>query len=129
MVYMKTIILVFVIFIMFTGMLMSVLAQTEAGLIAEWHFDGDAKDSSGHGNDGIIYGGKFVDERFGKALSLNGMSDYVGLNYIKIGQSITVLAWVKSANSTWNTNCWIASARGENGFVICPLWVILNKRG
>jgi hypothetical protein len=34
---------------------------TRTGLVAEWHFDGDAKDSSGNGNDGTIYGAIFVD--------------------------------------------------------------------
>lgn len=45
---------------------------TRAGLAAEWHFDGDAKDSSGNGIDGTIYAGTFTDGKFGKALSLNG---------------------------------------------------------
>jgi len=29
---------------------------TRTGLVGEWHFDGDAKDTSGNGNDGMIYG-------------------------------------------------------------------------
>lgn len=40
---------------------------SRAGLVAEWHFDGDAKDSSGNGNDGTIYGATFVDGKVGKA--------------------------------------------------------------
>jgi hypothetical protein len=46
------------------------------GLVAEWHFDGDAKDSSGNGIGGTGYGTTFVDGKFGKALALNGGTSY-----------------------------------------------------
>ncbi len=71
---------------------------TRTGLVAEYHFDGDAKDSSGNGNDGVIYGATFVDGKLGKALALNGIDEYVkipnaaSLNPIQI----TVEAWIKA---------------------------------
>ncbi len=37
------------------------------GLVAEYHFDGDARDSSGNGNDGTIHGATFVAGKVGKA--------------------------------------------------------------
>ncbi len=49
---------------------------SRAGLVAEWHFDGDGKDSSGNANTGVIYGASFVDGVSGKALSFNGVDDY-----------------------------------------------------
>ena len=46
------------------------------GLVAEWHFDGNARDLSGNGIDGIVYGASFVEGKFGKALLFNGVRDY-----------------------------------------------------
>ncbi len=61
--------------LMQTGTAMGEISRT--GLVTEWHFDGDAKDSSGNGIDGTIYGATFVDGKFGKALALNGINDNV----------------------------------------------------
>jgi len=47
---------------------------TRTGLVGEWHFEGDAKDTSGNGNDGTIYGATFVEEVNGKALNFNECS-------------------------------------------------------
>ncbi len=70
------------------------------GLVAEWHFDGDAKDSSGNGNDGTIYGATFVDGKSGKGLSFNGVSDYVERSFDPSftpgTKSWTVEAWIKA---------------------------------
>jgi uncharacterized repeat protein (TIGR01451 family) len=61
---------------------MPVQAQIDDGLVAEWHFDegiGNVlKDSSGNGNDGTIYGATWVDGKFGKALTFDGLDDYIG---------------------------------------------------
>ncbi|MCK4797404.1 MAG: LamG domain-containing protein, partial [Spirochaetes bacterium] len=68
------------------------------GLVAEWHFDGDAKDSSGNGNDGVIYGATFVDGVSDKALSFDGVDDYVNCGNDESlepsSEEITVSAWV-----------------------------------
>jgi hypothetical protein len=40
------------------------------GIVGEWHFDGDAKDSSGNGNDGTIYGDTFINYVRENALGL-----------------------------------------------------------
>jgi hypothetical protein len=80
------------------------------GLIGEWHLDGDAKDTSGNGNDGALAGNvTFTPGRYGKALALNrvalngvapnGAGDYVTVPdsaSLKDGQTgLTVAAWVK----------------------------------
>jgi len=64
------------------------------GLVGEWHFDGDAKDSSGNGNDGTVYGASFVEGKFGKALSFDGVGDYVQTP-ISSGTTYTLEAWIK----------------------------------
>lgn len=63
------------------GLSAIVQAQSDEGLVAEWHFDEGsgtiAKDESGSGNDGAIYGAKWVEGKFGKALEFDGVDDYV----------------------------------------------------
>lgn len=53
----------------------------EDGLIAHWKFDEAsgllALDSSGNGNDAKISGAVYVEGRFGTALSLDGINDYL----------------------------------------------------
>jgi curved DNA-binding protein CbpA len=79
-------------------------AQSNEGLVAEWHFDGDAKDSSGNGNDGTISGATFVDGVRGKALSFNGVSDYIAIPPVTRGlPSGTVVLWFKA--TAWNPCC------------------------
>jgi hypothetical protein len=77
MVYMKGVVMVFAMILLMVGMPAGVAAQSEDGLVGEWHFDGDAKDSSGNGNDGTVYGATFVDGVRGQALSFDGVDDYV----------------------------------------------------
>jgi len=46
MVNMNVVVMAFVTILMLTGMPASVQAQSETGLVGEWHFDGDAKDTN-----------------------------------------------------------------------------------
>ena len=58
-----------------------VQALSDDGLVAEWHFDEGSgsvlKDSSGNGNDGVIYGATWVEGKYGGALSFDGVNDYI----------------------------------------------------
>jgi len=50
------------------------------GLIAHYEFEGNAKDSSGNGNDGTEHGGvTYVDGVIGKAGSFDGVDDYINI--------------------------------------------------
>ena len=66
---------------MLVGVSATVQAKSDQELVAEWHFDEGSgsvvKDSSGNGNDGTIHGAKWVDGKYGKALSFDGNGDYV----------------------------------------------------
>jgi len=68
------------------------------GLVAYYPFNGDAKDKSGNGNDGTIYGATWVDNGgCGKALSFDGTDDYVKVPSsasFDIIDEITIAAWV-----------------------------------
>lgn len=105
---MKVVVMAFAMIIMLAGMPASVQAQSDEGLVAEWHFDGDAKDSSGNGNDGTIYGATFVEGIKGKALSFNGLNNYVEIPHSTVLQPerITVVAWVKLAANTPSNDIW-----------------------
>lgn len=74
----------------------------EAGLVGWWRFDGDCKDSSGNGNDGVGVGVEFVADRHGnpdRAGAFNG-NQYVRVpntpSIKAIDNSITMSAWFRS---------------------------------
>jgi hypothetical protein len=87
------------------GLLPNVQAQSDAGLVAEWHFDEGSgtilRDSSGNGNDGTIYGATWVDGKSGKALSFDGKDDYVdcGTSSTLRPIPITIMAWIKTESA------------------------------
>ena len=69
-------------------------------LVAYYPFNGNANDSTVTGNNGIIHGGTWVDDRFGNsgsALSLNGQSDFVEIpdNAVLKPPAVSVTMWVK----------------------------------
>lgn len=73
------------------------------GLVGYWSFDEGigttAHDSSGNYNDGTVYGANWTDGKFGKALSFDGIDDYVQVSSSTsldcISDAITIAAWVK----------------------------------
>ena len=72
--------------------------SAEQGLVADYHFDGDANDSSGNENNGTIYGGAaFVDGVSGQALSFDGVDDYVNVSdapTLDLTTALTIEAWI-----------------------------------
>jgi len=75
-----------------------------ADLVALWHFDGDADDSTVNNNDGTVSGASWVDDgKLGKALSFDG-NDYVIVSDSSLLEPdrITVEAWVKSSGTPGN---------------------------
>jgi len=64
-----------------------------------------AKDSSFYNNHGTIYGATWTDGKFGKALSFDGVDDYVKINSLTPIQNtsinkFTFVAWVKYISDT-----------------------------
>ena len=72
------------------------------GLVAYYSFDHcDARDDSGNGHDGTIYGNpECVDGILGKAFEFDGKDDYIwlGRNENLSPSHITVTAWIKLTN-------------------------------
>jgi hypothetical protein len=75
------------------------------GLVGWWRFDEGtgttAGDSSGNGNDGTIYGASWVDGKYGKALSFDGINDYG-----EIADSASLHIW----SGDWSIGFWIYRA-------------------
>jgi hypothetical protein len=74
----------------------------DPSLVGLWHFDevsgNTVIDSSGHGNDGTVYGATLVDSKFGlgKALSFDGVNNYVEIPdkpSLQLSNAFTVMAW------------------------------------
>lgn len=92
---------------------MSVHAQLH-DIVGIWLFDEDggqkAIDSSGNGNDGVFLGkATWVDGKFGKAISLNGVNDAIEIkdnDSIDFdGDQITITSWFwwEGAGDGWQT--------------------------
>jgi hypothetical protein len=72
------------------------------GLVAYWRFEGNMEDSSENGNEGSLINmapesGNWVDGKVGKALSFDGVDDYVNIpdnQSLDITDEITIGMWV-----------------------------------
>jgi hypothetical protein len=80
-------------------LLVLVATSAQADLVALWHLDGDATDSSGNGNDGAVYGAGYVGGTFGQALSFDGNDDYVDIGTANLVTGAhTVEFWAYSSS-------------------------------
>jgi len=90
------------------------------GLVAYWSFDegtgNTVYDLSGNGNHGTIYGAKWVQGKFGKALSFDGVDDYVDCGddeSLNPGTgSFTISIWVGGYTDT-SSNMHTLVAKGD----------------
>ncbi len=75
------------------------IAQAPSDAVLIMHFDEGsgtiAKDESGHGNDGTIYGATWTTGVSGKALSFDGVNDYVKMGELSSYPELTISSWVK----------------------------------
>ncbi|MBI5153458.1 MAG: laminin G domain-containing protein, partial [Parcubacteria group bacterium] len=84
---------------------------TPIGLIGSWNFDEGAgdmvNDSSGNNNQGVLVGNPtWVSGRFGKALSFDGIDDYVEMGdkqILNITKEISLSLWLKANTSQIGT--------------------------
>lgn len=84
----------------FSGLVLAGMAGTGAavsGMVAEWHFNGSAQDTSGSDNHGTINGATFVQGISGQALSFDGVDDMVVVPHspsLSLDK-FTMEAWIK----------------------------------
>jgi hypothetical protein len=79
------------------------------GLSAYYAFEGDAKDSSGKGNNGTLQGSpSFADgpAGYGKAIQLNGVADYVDLPISNLISTLSSATFSTRVNMTSYTGNW-----------------------
>jgi hypothetical protein len=95
-----------------------VISNLQKGLIGQWKFNGNAKDSTPYGNDGTDYGATLTTDRKGqsnKAYSFNGTNNYIALSdstALKPTTALTVSSWVNPTDFTCagvDTDCAIFS--------------------
>ncbi|VVB95772.1 3',5'-cyclic adenosine monophosphate phosphodiesterase CpdA [uncultured archaeon] len=89
--------------------------------VAQFHFEGNAEDSSGNGNNGTIIGATFVQGISGQALSFDGVNDYVKTNANINTLPLTIEAWVypRSITGTGVNNKYIIdNDAGHNAHAI-----------
>ena len=73
--------------------------QSGKGLVAYYRFDGDVKDSSGYGNDGVVHGISLTKDRHG---SDNSACYFDGASYIEVPNSSSLNGVVKTVTcSVW----------------------------
>ena len=84
-------------------------ASLDDGLVAHYEFNGNAKDSSGLGNDGKSRGVEMVADRNGieaSACRFDGKASYIQVNpneaLDSIKEAVTVTAWIKP--TAWDPN-------------------------
>ena len=76
------------------------------GLVAEWRFEEGSGsvlvDSSGNGNDGVIHGATWVEGKYGKALSFDGVDDYISLPriFMNTPSQISVEGWFETTSDS-----------------------------
>ncbi len=74
------------------------VAPNPDGLMALYEFEDNANDSSGNGNDAILYNGPtYAAGQIGQAISLDGVDDYVDCGYdatLNIKGAVTISAWI-----------------------------------
>ena len=92
-----------IILALFAGFLFlgNVNAGINDGLVAFYRLDGNANDSSGNGNHGVVFGATPEVDRFGEpsgALSFDGIDDYI--SFPRMGTSnFTILTFIKTDTS------------------------------
>ncbi len=95
------------------------------GLVAHYKFEGNAKDSSRNGNDGVEHGGvTYVDGVIGKAAKFDGVDDWITLpTFDKIWKNgITICSWAKfkEKNRYFERIVDFGNGNGDDGGT--PIW-------
>jgi hypothetical protein len=79
------------------------LVDAGPSLVGHWHLDGNAEDSSGYGNDGVVHGSCWTSDHLGEpsaAASFDGIDDWIGVEHsdslqtIEDNDALTITAWV-----------------------------------
>jgi Concanavalin A-like lectin/glucanases superfamily len=95
-------------FVLVLGLLLTnVASAANSGLAGWWKLDGNAKDSSGNGHDGVLYGDpQWVGGRIGGALKFDGVDDRVEIpgtseadGFPALSGEVTWTVWINTSAS------------------------------
>jgi len=89
-------------------------ASGQNGLVGQWKLDGNAKDNTPYGNEGVVTGTSNVMDRGGKAngaMSFNGTSDY-----IEIDNFNNPILMQGSESASWTLSAWLKG--GTSGVAV-----------
>jgi hypothetical protein len=112
--------LILVLLVAISLMAQTAIADITTGLVAQYHFNGNANDTSGNGHNGTVYGATPTSDRFGNpnsALYFDGIDDYVSVPYSSDFQlsTYTISAWISPAIDLTTTTATAAvTTRGED---------------
>ncbi len=88
------------------GLAGSAFAYPIDGLVGEWSFSGNANDTSGNNNNGIVNGAILTKDRFGNennAYKFDGLNDSVSIDYSDVSlfsfESFTVSLWFQTTRN------------------------------
>ncbi len=99
------------------------------GLLAAWEFSGNADDSSGNGNDGVVHGATLTTDRFGNvgsAYSFDGSNDHIASSDTFSPQlEGAVSLWFKAVPAPVGDG--ILSSRSNNGYLTGDLIIQFNN--
>jgi len=101
------------------------------GLVAYYPFNGNARDASGNGNNGTVYGATLTTDRFGFATNaylFNGVNDYIQVGdtpTLTMTNFLTISAWIKPGSASGaqmivnkEGQYWLATI---DGVLVCAL--------
>ena len=98
----------------------SLFADLKKGLVAHYPFNGNAKDESGNGNNGTIYGATLTTDRFGNensAFRFDGKDDYIDVISNKELKQID--------SKTITVSTWINIQKPSTGIIgLRPFWIL-----
>jgi flagellin-like protein len=111
-----------------------IVSKQDSTLVGYWKFDEGtgttAADSSGNGNDGtLVNGPTWIDGKYGKALTFDGVNDYVlvpkyGSNFFGSGP-FTIEAWINANNvSSYRP---VVCSGDPNSQPATNFWVVNSK--
>lgn len=88
--------------------------QPASGLVAHYRFEGDAKDSSGHGLDGVAYNTGYAPAQIGQGVDFTGQLDsYIEVpnhELLNVTEGVTISAWVMLRKYAAGAACLIYKA-------------------
>jgi len=91
-------------------------ALQPADLLAWWRAEGNGQDIIGANDGTLINGATFADGRVGKALSFDGVDDYVVTSYTQTAvEAYSVSAWVKTNDSSVGNKAVVQNRGSEFG--------------